>query len=354
MAGFWAGKRVFLTGHTGFKGAWCAAYLEALGATVFGYALPPIQSPSLWSLIADRLDTSSRLADIRDTTALAAALADARPDIVIHMAAQPIVRESYRNPVETFSTNVMGTVSLLECLRSRTTAKLLLVVTSDKVYWNRNSAERFREDDSLGGVDPYSASKSACEIVVRSYAESFLRPGGMVVATARAGNVVGGGDWSADRLVPDIYRATVTGTPLVLRHPDACRPWQHVMDCLHGYLSYVEALSSGDVIEPSLNFGPGDLQTMTVSRMADALLGELGSGVTWVRDGDVKVHEDATLALDVTRAREVLGWQARLSIEETIRWTARWYGEFSRGADPFGLISGQIDDFVGRTRRRST
>ena len=267
---FWRDRRVLLTGHTGFKGAWLALWLERLGAQVFGLALPPtIPSPRGFPNWRPRR-SRSRIGDIRDAGVVARAVQEARPQIVIHMAAQALVRRSYRAPVETFATNVMGTAHLLDSLRGAEGLQAVLVVTTDKVYRNDGNGHPFAEDDPLGGADPYSASKAAAEIVVASMATSFF--GGKGVATARAGNVIGGGDWSEDRLIPDIWRAVKAGKPLRLRNPEATRPWQHVLDPLAGYLRYAERLASGADVPKALNFGPLPGDALTVAEIADAML----------------------------------------------------------------------------------
>jgi CDP-glucose 4,6-dehydratase len=241
---FWPGKRVLLTGHTGFKGAWMAVLLNRLGADVDGLALPPQGEAALWRCIAPRLEITEHLVDLRDADAVDGVVTEARPDVIIHMAAQALVRQSYLDPLTTYSTNVMGTVNLLEALRRRKGLVAVLVVTSDKVYENSGGNNSFGEEDRLGGADPYSASKAACELIVKSYAESFFFGASVPIATARAGNVIGGGDWAADRLIPDIVRARIKGDVVRLRNPGARRPWQHVLDCLAGYLRFVEHIST--------------------------------------------------------------------------------------------------------------
>ena len=264
---FWSGQRVLLTGHTGFKGTWLALWLERLGATTFGLARSPDTDPSIFNLTRPRL--SSRIGDVRDPRVVAAAVELARPTVAVHMAAQPLVRYSYREPIETIATNVMGTANVLQSLRGQTNLRAVLVITTDKVYANPETGEPFAEDCRLGGHDPYSASKAAAEIVTASFAESFFGDGAARVATARAGNVVGGGDWAEDRLIPDLWRAHATATPVVLRNPGATRPWQHVLDLTAGYLVYVERLASGrDAAPAALNFGPVQGDTRTVAEVA--------------------------------------------------------------------------------------
>ena len=329
---FWAGKRVLLTGHTGFKGAWLSLLLERLGARVFGYALAPATEPALFDLLAPFAGQISTIGDIGDAAAVAAAVNAANPDIAIHMAAQPFVRLSYQAPVATFATNVMGSLHVLEALRQARHLRAVLVITTDKVYRNDDAPRPFSEDDPLGGHDPYSASKAACELAVESFARSFFLARGICVATARAGNVIGGGDFSPDRIVPDVFRAHLLRQTLVLRHPQATRPWQHVLDCLCGYLLYIEALHAGQVLPAALNFGP-DGEPMTVAAVVETLQAALGATPGWRQDGGPQPKEAAALALATGRARTQLGWRDRLTTAQAIGQTAAWYGAFRRGND---------------------
>ncbi|MFQ3595696.1 MAG: CDP-glucose 4,6-dehydratase, partial [Sphingomonadaceae bacterium] len=270
---FWAGQRILVTGHTGFKGSWTSLWLERLGADVVGLSLPPEQEPNLFRLLAPFEGQDSRLVDVRDGPTVAELFRSCCPTLVLHMAAQPLVRRSYASPADTFETNVMGTVSVLEAARESESVQAILVVTTDKVYENNGSGTRFREGDRLGGTDPYSASKVAAEVVTRSYAQSFLRPRGVSVATARAGNVIGGGDWSEDRLVADVWRAKEAGTQVQLRYPGATRPWQHVLDPILGYLLCLEDLvRRPEAVPEALNFGPclGD-ENVTVADLVERL-----------------------------------------------------------------------------------
>ncbi len=291
-AEFWHGKRVLLTGHTGFKGSWCAEMLHSLGAKVRGLSIENC--------------------DIRDPLEVDVAVDISAPEIVIHMAAQAQVRESYRDPITTYSTNVMGTVNLLEALRATGTARVILLVTSDKVYANDDSGRAFTEGTPLGGSDPYSASKACVEMIARSYRESF----GMPIATARAGNVIGGGDWSSDRLVPDIYRALAADKPVILRNPNSTRPWQHVLTCLDGYLRYCELLWRDPQTPRALNIGPSVSDRRTVGEMADAL------GVLWLPTSDPQPMEKRLLAIDCSMARKLLG---DLPMIDAVQWTAEGY-----------------------------
>lgn len=342
---FWKDRRVLLTGHTGFKGAWAAIWLKRLGARVTGFALPPDTDPSLWREAGQGLIEQEFIGDLADRGALEEAVQAARPSVVLHMAAQALVRTSYERPVETFATNVMGTVHLLEALRSAPALDAVLIVTTDKVYANNDQGRDFVEEDALGGHDPYSASKAAAEIVTASYAASFFGERGGRVATARAGNVIGGGDWSKDRLVPDVWRAARKGEAVALRHPQATRPWQHVLEPLAGYFLYIEALAGEAGPPPSLNFGPYPDQNATVSQVAEVMSEALGAGRLWRKDEGPTPREMQLLSLDPARAAATLGWRPRLRSIEAVQWSARWYAERDGGADPLALCHSQIDAY---------
>lgn len=337
---FWEGRRVLLTGHTGFKGAWMAIWLDRLGAQVTGYALAPEGDPNLWSQIGDRLSVREVIGDLSDREALRALVTDLRPSIVIHMAAQSLVRRSYAQPVETFSANLMGTVHLLDALRDEPALEAALMVTTDKVYANLDEGRDFVEEDPLGGNDPYSASKAAAEIATKSYALSFFRQ--VPVATARAGNVIGGGDWSEDRLIPDVWRAIRQSKPLVLRHPEATRPWQHVVDALSGYLLYLEALATKSEVPRALNFGPLPGQSATVGEVAEITARALGTDRGWIRDEEAGPREMKLLSLDPSKAMNVLSWHPRLHCYDAVGWTAEWYSRHQKGDDPLALCRNQI------------
>lgn len=346
---FWAHQRVLLTGHTGFKGSWLSLWLERLGAAVTGFSLPPETDPSLFALLQPFARHESLFGDVRDLSAVRAAVATARPTVAIHMAAQPLVRRSYREPVETFAANVMGTVHLLDALRGAPDLKAVLVITTDKVYLNRDTGRDFVEDDPLGGDDPYSGSKAGAEMAVRSYAASFFRSVGVPVATARAGNVIGGGDWSEDRLVPDIWRAARAGRPLELRNPNATRPWQHVLDPLRGYLMFIEKMASGAAgVPPALNFGPFPSETFTVGDIVAAVSETMGAGRDWVQAKGPQPHEMKLLSLDPSAAKAALGWEPRLPPRDTLKWTAAWYRAFDEGKRARDITVGQIADYVDR------
>lgn len=347
-ADFWRGRRVLLTGQTGFKGAWCWAWLKRMGAEVTGLALVPDTEPSLSAILGLGSDPRSRIGDIRDPAAVAAAVKAARPQVVLHMAAQALVRRSYAEPLETFDVNVNGTLKVLDALRGCADLQACVVVTSDKVYENDGSGRAFAETDQLGGADPYSASKAACEIAVSSFARSFAEALGGPVATARAGNVIGGGDWSADRIVPDLWRAHQAAQPVSLRYPRATRPWQHVLEPLAGYLDFAEALAGG-LPERALNFGPSEAAPVTVAEVAEAFQRAYGSGATgWTQAPGQHLKEAPALAIDPSRAMAVLPWRPRLAPEEAIAWTAAWYAAYDRGEDMAIHTERQIAEFEDR------
>lgn len=341
---FWAGRRILVTGHTGFKGAWAVLWLARLGAKVHGLSLPAETEPSLWREVGNGLLSSEYLCDLADRDVLNAAVKEVRPEIVIHMAAQALVRRSYAAPVETIVTNTLGTAYLLEALREVTELKAVLIVTTDKVYANNENGKDFVEDDRLGGHDPYSASKAAAELITQSFAASFFEPRGVPVATARAGNVVGGGDWSEDRLVPDVWRAARAGTQLILRYPHATRPWQHVLEPLAGYFLYLEALANDATVPRSLNFGPNPGTLLTVATVADAIGRALGIEHTWRLDDGLRPQEMQTLSIDPGLAKRSLGWRPRLSSTATIDWTARWYDQH-RYVPASALCNSQIQQY---------
>lgn len=344
-AAFWAGKRVLLTGHTGFKGGWAALWLTAMGAKVTGVGLAPEPGPALFALADLAGRTDSHIADIRDPGAMARIVRAARPDLVLHMAAQALVRRSIRDPQETWSTNVIGTGVLLDAVRAQAPGAPVLVVTSDKVYHNDNSGRAFAEGDRLGGKDPYSASKAGCELLVASHRTTYFDPAGTPLATVRGGNVIGGGDFSEDRLIPDIVRATLAGETLVLRHPEATRPWQHVLDCLSGYLVFLQALAGMPETPRVLNIGP-DVRagTATVAEAAEVML-ELLGGPSWRHEPVPGSIEALALQLDPGRAAETIGWRPRLQGRPALDWTAEWYAGWRDGQDPAALSLAQIARF---------
>jgi CDP-glucose 4,6-dehydratase len=344
---FWRGRRVLVTGHTGFKGSWLALWLAELGATVFGLALPPDTNPAHYTLAAVDGVVQSTIADLRDPEATAAVVTAADPEIVLHLAAQSLVRRGLATPAETFASNVMGTAHLLDALRSRARPRTVLVVTSDKVYAGHEDMSAFTEGDELGGNDPYSASKAAVELLVRAYRASYFAGSETALATARGGNVVGGGDFAADRLVPDAVRAAMTQTPLVLRHPEATRPWQHVLDCLCGYLVYAEALGDGKAVPPALNFAPdARVPAPTVGEVATIVCTELGHAASWQHCPDPASRERMTLRIDASLANEALGWRSRFSGRDAVVAAAKWYGDWLGGDNPAALTRLAIADFM--------
>lgn len=342
---FWKDRRVLLTGHTGFKGAWLATLLYRAGARLTGMSLAPQGDQNLWRAISDSIEIGEVILDLRDEKALEKQIAATAPQIVIHMAAQAQVRQGYRDPRETHTTNYLGTMNLLECLRSRSGLDCVLVVTSDKVYANNGENPRFDEDSPLGGSDPYSASKAATEILTQSYRDSFFAARGVPLATARAGNVIGGGDFSSERLIPDIYRAVTSGRPLVLRYPNATRPWQHVLDCLFGYVAYVEHLAAWkDAYIPTLNFGP-DAASLTVSAVVEHFFHSFGRKGEWIEFQGDRPPEKQALELDNTRAMRVLGYRPLLSVNQTVEWAAEWYSAYASGESAFTLMTRQIERY---------
>lgn len=341
---FWAGRRILLTGHTGFKGGWLAIWLRSLGAEVHGIALPPESESCLWSAtgLADRMD--GNFTDIRNQAALAAQVQAFAPECVFHLAAQPLVRASYHDPVDTYATNVMGTVNLLEALRHTESVKVIVVVTTDKCYENQEWQWPYRENDRLGGFDPYSNSKACAELVCASYRDAFFNPAGVALATARAGNVIGGGDWGAERLVPDILRCWDAGEELTLRYPAATRPWQHVLEPLSGYLMLAEHLMGvGASGSGAFNFGPDDASTASVesvvSRMATLWS---GGKARWRCSEQEQPHEAGLLALDSSHARHLLSWRPRWSLDTALRHTLDWHDGWRQGDDMHALCLRQI------------
>lgn len=348
---YWLGKRVFLTGHTGFKGAWLTLLLQQLGAQVEGYALPPERGENLYTLAKLSNPSPGTLANIGDKARLTEAVQASHPDIVIHMAAQALVRRSYAEPERTWATNVDGTLNLLQALGTLPRYPLTLIVTTDKVYRNDESGRAFVETDPLGGHDPYSASKAACELLVESWRGSFADAYGARIVTARAGNVIGGGDFAEDRIVPDLWRAMCKGDAPVLRNPSSTRPWQHVLDCLNGYLLYIEALARDETPPLTLNFGPDARNTRSVADIAQGLLRALGRGDAWTSPTSSGPREMAHLALDTRRARETLSWQDHLDADATLSWTAEWYRALAEKRDMRNFTLSQIDTFISKTRR---
>ena len=346
---FWAGKNVFLTGHTGFKGGWLALWLASAGARVHGYSLHPPTDPNLFTAarVAEAL-ASHAIGDVRDAAALGSALAAATPEVVFHLAAQPLVRASHREPAQTSAVNVMGTVNVLEAVRACPSVRAVVNVTTDKCYENREWFWGYRESEALGGRDPYSSSKACSELVTAAYRDSFLTVAGTAVATARAGNVIGGGDWAEDRLFPDFFRATCAGRALDVRFPDAIRPWQHVLEPLSGYLLLAEYLfANGRKGAEAWNFGPGDDDARTVRWLLDRLTAAL-PGSSWQQAGGERLHESGSLRLDSSKARQILGWRPRWPLDVAIEKTVEWHRGWVAGRDLRALCAEQIRAHRGR------
>ncbi len=339
---FWAGRRVFVTGHTGFKGSWLLLMLEALGAHVAGFSLGPPTRPAMFDLIDETLRCDDHRGDVRDAAMLAAAMAQAAPDIVIHMAAQALVRVSYAEPVETYATNVMGTVHVLEACRRTPSVRAVIIVTTDKCYENIGLARGYAEDDRLGGHDPYSNSKACAELVTSAYRDSYFAAAGIGLASARAGNVIGGGDFAEDRLVPDAIRAFAVGAALAIRNPLAIRPWQHVLDPLTGYLLLAERLHGDAGFARGWNFGPPAAAAAQVRAVADRVAASWGAGATWVQDPGSHPHEAATLTLDSGLATAQLGWHPRHDLAAAVALSVDWYRCWHAAGDVAAVSRQQV------------
>jgi CDP-glucose 4,6-dehydratase len=344
----WKGRRVFLTGHTGFKGGWLALWLASRGAIVRGYALAPSTEPNLFTAASIASVLDDLRGDIRDYDKLKQSMTEFQPEVVFHLAAQPLVRRSYADPLGTYATNVMGTAHMLEAVREAGSARCVVCITTDKCYENREWVWPYRENDPLGGHDPYSSSKACAEIVSAAYRASFFRGDRknerwVGIATARAGNVIGGGDWSEDRLIPDLIRGFQAGKPVLIRQPKSIRPWQHVLEPLHGYMKLAEKLlEEQEHFASSFNFGPSDEDAWPVERIATKLANLWGDGVSWQRDSNPGVHEAHYLRLDSSRARTELGWHPRLEIESALEWTVSWYRARHQGDNMLKITMDQI------------
>jgi CDP-glucose 4,6-dehydratase len=342
---FWTGKRVLLTGHTGFKGAWLALWLDRLGAKVVGISLPPATTPSIAGLAGIDQLVESHIIDIRDADRLTDQIRSASPDVVLHLAAQALVRTSYREPLLTFDTNVQGTANVLEAVRTAGTARVVVAITTDKVYRNIEQVYPYRETDPLGGHDPYSASKAAAEIVIASYRDSYFAEEGTAVASARAGNVIGGGDWSEDRLIPDAVRAWAAGQPLKIRRPKAFRPWQHVLEPLAGYLKLAELLWAKPELAGAYNFGPPTQEAASVRDVVLLAQQAYGGGEVSLGEGDGGPHETGWLSLETAKALHVLGIAPRWSLPTAVRRTMNWYRRQQEGSKARDLCAQDIADF---------
>lgn len=349
---FWQGKRVLLTGHTGFKGSWLSLWLQSMGAQVVGYALRPPTNPGLFGVAEVAKGMTSIIGDIRVLEHLRAVFAEHQPEIVFHMAAQSLVRYSYIEPVETYSTNVMGTVNLLEAVRSTDSVKAVVNVTSDKCYENREWAWGYRENEPMGGYDPYSNSKGCAELVALAYRNSYFNPGnftdhGVALATARAGNVIGGGDWAEDRLIPDVMRAIMQNKPVNIRYQHAIRPWQHVLEPLSGYLMLAQKLfEEGAAYGEGWNFGPNDEDAKPVSWIVDHLTKSWGEGANWLQDDGDHPHEAHYLKLDCSKAKTRLNWHPRWHLDETLIAIIDWHRAYQAGKNMREFSLGQIQQYV--------
>lgn len=350
---FWIDKRVFLTGHTGFKGGWMTLWLASMGAKVTGYSLAPITSPNFFDVARINEDLEqSYIADIRNLEFLKKAVTDARPDIIIHMAAQPLVRYSYLNPVDTYSTNVMGTVNLLESVRATKSVRAVVVVTTDKCYENKGWVWGYRETDSMGGYDPYSNSKGCAELVTSAFTQSYFPieqydNHRVAIATARAGNVIGGGDWSEDRLIPDAIRSFVAKATLMVRNPLATRPWQHVLEPLSGYLLLAQALyQKGTKYNGPWNFGPSDNDSRTVEEVIHLMVQNWGSDMRWEQDRSEQPHEAHSLRLDCSKAAQHLNWRPRWGLEQAVQKIEHWHRANVQHSDMHQISLSQIESYL--------
>lgn len=343
---FWQGKRVLLTGHTGFKGSWLSLWLQSMNATLRGVALPPPTEPALFEVARVAEGMENRIADIRDFAEVRAQFAEFQPEIVIHMAAQPLVRLSYQQPIATYATNVMGTVHVLEAARQAGSVKAIVNITTDKCYENREWFWGYREDEPMGGHDPYSNSKGCAELVSSAYRKSFLKEAGIAMATARAGNVIGGGDWALDRLLPDILRALQEKHPVLIRNPHAIRPWQHVLEPLSGYLLLAERLyNQGQAYAEGWNFGPQDEDARPVQWIVEHLCESWGDGASWSLQPGDHPHEASFLKLDISKARQRLQWAPRWSLETALARITEWHRAWLQGQDMQAVCLQQISQY---------
>ncbi len=351
MSDFWCDKKVLVTGHTGFKGSWLCLWLTSLGAEVTGFARIPPTTPSLFDLARVGTGMTSLIGDVQDFAQVKKVVTDYRPEIVIHMAAQPLVRYSYQNPIETYATNVMGTVNVLEAVRMTDSVKVVVNVTTDKCYDNKEWCWGYREDEPMGGFDPYSNSKGCAELVTASYRNSFFNPAdfakhGVAIASARAGNVIGGGDWAEDRLIPDIMASCLKNTDVTVRNPHAIRPWQHVLEPLSGYLTLAQALyEQPTCFAEAWNFGPNDMDVKPVQWISDYILAKWGNGLSSLLDQNPQPHEATFLKLDCAKAKARLAWQPQWTLSLALDSIVAWYQAYQAGADMRDVTLSQIQSY---------
>ena len=343
---FWRGKRVFVTGHTGFKGSWLTVWLHSLGSQICGYALAPATNPNLFSVARVADLCQSHLGDIRDTDRLLRVMQEFKPEIVLHLAAQPLVRQSFKDPVETYSVNVMGLVSVFEAIRQTPSVRAVVNITTDKCYENHEWVWGYRETDPMGGFDPYSSSKGCAELVTSAYRRSYFAPQGVGLASARAGNVIGGGDWAEDRLIPDFIRAVSQGRDLTIRSPASTRPWQHVIEPLAGYMRLAEMLYADPATYGSgWNFGPNEDSVKPVSWIADTVCQSWGEGVSWHVSEDAQFHEAINLKLDISKSNHLLQWSPRWNLLIALNKIVSWHKNFNKNADMYFYCLSQIEEY---------
>ena len=349
---FWKNKKVFLTGHTGFKGSWLSIWLNTMDAKVYGYALTPPTNPSLYEIAEIDKFVKNTYGDVRNLDSLKKSISEANPDIVIHMAAQSLVRASYESPVDTYSTNVMGTVNVLEAVRASKNVRSVVIVTTDKCYENKEWDWGYRENEAMGGYDPYSNSKGCAELVTASYRSSFFNPDNydqhqVGVASARAGNVIGGGDWARDRLIPDLFHSVLKNEPLLIRSPNAIRPWQHVLEPLGGYLLLAQKLyAEGNKFSDAWNFGPNEIDAKPVSWIVDYLAKHLDQDLLWEYDKNSHPHEANYLKLDISKAKNRLGWTPKINLEMALKLILEWFQAYQKKENLHQLVQEQIHFFT--------
>lgn len=347
---FWRGKRVLITGHTGFKGSWLAFWLKLAGAEVCGYALAPGSQPNLFENLKLETEINSVVGDVRNLPDFEKTLGEFQPEIVFHLAAQSLVRKSYREPIETYATNVVGTVNVLDAARRAASVKAVVVVTTDKVYENKEWHWAYRENERLGGFDPYSNSKACAELAVAAYRNSFFAESDCLIATARAGNVIGGGDWSEDRLLPDVFRSLVFGEKLEIRYPHSIRPWQHALEPLNGYLMLAEKLHAGERrFAEAWNFGPADEDSKSVGWILEEIRRVWNEPVDWAIADERQPHEARLLKLDSAKAKNELNWLPKLTLDEAVKMTAEWYRGFKDERDLIKLTTDQINFYQNKS-----